>query len=210
LECFASNAEWAFVSGHHRYIKADGSLLNEYLPEPIHDEPYYALLTRNYIGMHATVLYRREIFNEVGEFDIMLKSCEDYDLYLRIAQRFPIYRHDHMVAEYRWHGANMSGNVGRMLRTALTVLSRQRAYIQEKPHYLAACRAGVRFWRGFFLAKITQQVRADLRARAWRQLTRSIMLLAQIGRPWATALWMDIDLTLASLRYRGTAQEKRA
>lgn len=210
LACFAGNAEWAFVSGHHRYIKADGSLLTEYPPEPIHDEPYYALLVRNYIGMHATVLYRRAIFDQVGAYNTALKSCEDYDLYLRIAQRFPVYRHDHMVAEYRQHNANMSGNAGQMLQTALAVLRGQRTYIQDKPHYIVACRAGVRFWRGYFLERLAQQARGDLRGRAWRQLTRDLILLARFTSQWAAALRMEIELTLAALWNKGPAQRTRA
>ena len=30
-------------------------------------------------------MYRRAIFESVGEFNTSLKACEDYDLYLRIA-----------------------------------------------------------------------------------------------------------------------------
>ena len=59
---------------------------------------YEALLRRNYIAMHATVMYRRAIFQAVGEFNTSLQACEDYDLYLRIAARVPVYCHDKVVA----------------------------------------------------------------------------------------------------------------
>jgi len=99
VNCLHVHPECAFVSGHHRYINGDGSLLNQYPPEPIDSDYYLALLQRNYIGMHATVIYQRYVFDSVGGFDTTLKSCEDYDLYLRIARQFSIYRHDEMVAE---------------------------------------------------------------------------------------------------------------
>jgi glycosyltransferase involved in cell wall biosynthesis len=210
LVCCAAHPDSVLASGHLRYINGDGSLLREYPPEKIDPDPYSALLKRNYIELPATVLYRRAIFDKVGVFNSALKSCEDYDLYLRIARRFPIQRHDHIIAEYRWHEANMSRNAARMLHTALAVLRAQRSYIQDKPHYIIACRDGVRFWRSYFLGRILERARAVLRARAWRQLIREVTLLARFGPPWATALWMDIDLTLAALRYRGAAQEKRA
>ena len=39
----------------------------------------------------SSVMLRREIFEEVGYFDENLPVCEDYDLWLRIAARHPIF-----------------------------------------------------------------------------------------------------------------------
>lgn len=39
----------------------------------------------------SSALFRREVFDEVGGFDERLPACEDYDLGLRVAHRFPIY-----------------------------------------------------------------------------------------------------------------------
>ena len=39
----------------------------------------------------SAVMMRRGLFDEVGWFDETLPACEDYDLWLRIACRFPIY-----------------------------------------------------------------------------------------------------------------------
>ena len=38
----------------------------------------------------SAVMVRRELFNEVGLFDPDLPACEDYDLWLRVACRFPV------------------------------------------------------------------------------------------------------------------------
>ena len=38
----------------------------------------------------SSVMLRREVFDKVGTFDEDLPVCEDYDLWLRIAARFPI------------------------------------------------------------------------------------------------------------------------
>jgi len=43
----------------------------------------------------SSVLMRREVFDAVGGFDEGLEVCEDYDLWLRIAARFPV----HFLAE---------------------------------------------------------------------------------------------------------------
>ena len=39
----------------------------------------------------SSVMLRREVFDDVGAFDENLPACEDYDLWLRIAARFPIF-----------------------------------------------------------------------------------------------------------------------
>ena len=35
-------------------------------------------------------MYRRFVFETVGKFDPELRASEDYDLYFRIARRFPV------------------------------------------------------------------------------------------------------------------------
>lgn len=40
----------------------------------------------------SAVMMRRELFDDVGRFDETLPACEDYDLWLRVACRYPVYR----------------------------------------------------------------------------------------------------------------------
>ena len=54
----------AFASGHHHHIRVDGSPFGKAPAQPpIGADPYRALLLQNYIGMHASVIYRRAIFD---------------------------------------------------------------------------------------------------------------------------------------------------
>ena len=39
----------------------------------------------------SAVMTRRSLFDRVGEFDVTLSACEDYDLWLRISCRFPVH-----------------------------------------------------------------------------------------------------------------------
>ena len=39
----------------------------------------------------SAVMIRKRLFNDVGLFDESLPACEDYDLWLRISCRFPVY-----------------------------------------------------------------------------------------------------------------------
>lgn len=199
VNCLHVHPECAFVSGHHRYINGDGSLRNEYPPEPIDSDRYLALLERNYIGMHATVMYQRDVFDSVGGFNTTLKSCEDYDLYLRIARQFPIFRHDEMVAEYRWHDSNMTKNSQRMLKSALTALGSQWEYIKEKPQYIKAYKTGVRFWRNYFGENLTQRIRKSAKAGQWQQAIEGLFMLLQYSPRWLAARFMESKPSLTPI-----------
>jgi len=39
----------------------------------------------------SAVMIRRSLFEEVGLFDESLPACEDYDLWLRVSCRYPVY-----------------------------------------------------------------------------------------------------------------------
>ena len=103
---------------------------------------YSALLRRNRIGMHGAVMYRRANLAEIGGFDEELAACEDYDVYLRMALRFPILYGPEPLAEYWHHGGNMSRDSAMMLRQVLAVLDRQRPAAQRLA-LMTAYRKGV-------------------------------------------------------------------
>ena len=153
-----NSPESAFVSGRYRYIQEDGAILNEYSQEPTAPDPYAAFLRGNYVGMHATVAYRRSALETEGGFNPSLPACEDYDLYLRLAKRYPISLHHHVVAEYRQHGKNMSRDSKLMLKTILTVLHSNRQYASRNAAYRAAYRAGITAWREHYSREFFEQI----------------------------------------------------
>jgi glycosyltransferase involved in cell wall biosynthesis len=90
-------------------------------------EGYATFLRKNAIGMHAAVMYRRDRLAEVGGFEDGLQACEDYDVLLRMALRYPLVYTAVPVAEYFHHRGNMSRDSAMMLHYALFVLGRQEA-----------------------------------------------------------------------------------
>ncbi len=126
LACHARAPGAALVYGGHQCITADGRSLGPERFDPVGLRPFLDLLRGNVIGMHATVLYRTELLRKAGGFDAALRRCEDYDLYLRLSQSYPIGCHAAIIAEYRWHDRNMSHDIGRMLDTVLRVHARHR------------------------------------------------------------------------------------
>jgi glycosyltransferase involved in cell wall biosynthesis len=150
LRCFEAHPESAFVSGQYRRIDRNGAVIR--LPHRIEigGEPYLDLLRGNYIGMHATVMYRRWVFDVVGDYDTALRACEDYDLYLRVARQCPVARHDELVAEYRLHGDNMSRDFDLMLASAISVLQSQAEHLGDDQRRRDGLNTGLKAWKDYY------------------------------------------------------------
>jgi len=148
----------SFTSGDFELILADGRHARRSpRPRRVSDQ-YTAMLGRNYISMHGTVVYRRAILDEMGGFDPRLSALEDYDLYLRVLRTHPVSAHDTVVAQYRRHPAAMSRDALNMLRMALFVLHEQRPYLDEHPGAAEAYRTGLTFWRHHYAKQLIRDV----------------------------------------------------
>jgi glycosyltransferase involved in cell wall biosynthesis len=145
------NNEVAFVSGAYEYYYENEK---HFLPikREVPDHHYCRLLEINYIGMHATVLYQRWVFDEFL-FDNSLKACEDYDLYLNISRKYPVLHHTGMIAVYRMHHTNMSGNSILMLKIALKVLARQKPFLKSDEEN-ACYNRGIQNWKLYYAERI--------------------------------------------------------
>jgi len=178
----------AFVSGYHRLITFDGAPFPDFRPPLVENDHYEALLRGNYIAMHATVMYRRAVFDSVGVFDTSLEACEDYDLYLRVAREYPVYNYGEVVAEYRQHGGNMVRDSALMLLSALKVLRAQLRYIRGNKRRTEAYNAGVRFWQQYYGEPLVDEVRRRTEAGNRKALSRMIVLAKYHPRGFASML----------------------
>jgi hypothetical protein len=72
-------------------------------------QPLRELLTRWFIHVNVTVV-RRLVFTEVGYFDESLQYSEDWEMWVRIVQRFPIETIDIPLGWKRKHGASQTAD----------------------------------------------------------------------------------------------------
>jgi SAM-dependent methyltransferase len=177
LACFVGAPNAAYVYGGHRRIAEDGTPISEDRYTPIGERPYEDMLRGNTIGMHATVLYDRALLAEEGGFDTGLRRCEDYDVYLRLAAKHPIASHPAIIAEYRWHGQNMSGDHAIMLETVLRVHKRHED--QADPQLRQAWNDGRQIWSEYYTMEMLKSAWAALRqsrspVAAWRNIRASL------------------------------------
>ncbi|WP_439883487.1 glycosyltransferase [Pontibacter sp. MBLB2868] len=149
------NRNLAFVSGGHDKVFVQSGAVKECITN-VNSEHYSHLLQGNYIGMHATVMYRRSVFQNVL-FDTSLKNCEDYDIYFKIAREHEIHHHTHKIAAYRLHTSNMSDNTPAMLAGVLRVLERQKDNLKNEAE-LKAYKTGKEIWKDYYCKEIYQKL----------------------------------------------------
>jgi glycosyltransferase involved in cell wall biosynthesis len=172
-----ANPGCAFVSGLCRKITADGLVVPGWEQFRVISDPYLELLRSCPVYVPA-VMYRRCVFDAVGDFDTSYKAAEDYDLYYRILERFPVYCHDTLVAEIRRHDANMTRDRTLMLKFNMAALRSQRKRVKGDSRYEEAYKAGERLWRDWHGAPVVKQVQSHLReGRLWQGLNGVLALL---------------------------------
>lgn len=84
------------------------------LDKEIRGYAYEKLLSGNRIlGSASAVLIKKEVFSEVGIFDESLRFGEDWDMWLRIAQKYDIDFADKVLVSIRRHNTNQTNNRGK-------------------------------------------------------------------------------------------------
>jgi glycosyltransferase involved in cell wall biosynthesis len=156
--------ERTFTTGDFELVLPDGRSAGR-SPQPRWVSDHYtALLRRNYISMHAAVVYRRAVLEETAGFDPRLSAAEDYELLLRVARTHSVAGHDEVVAQYRRHPAAMSCDMLNMLRMTLFVLREQRPYLAERPGATDAYEEGLIFWKRHYGKQLIRSVPSHLAA----------------------------------------------
>lgn len=68
------------------------------------------------LGSASSVLIPRSVFNEVGLFDESLRVGEDWDMWLRIAEKFEIDYVNKILVSIRRHDLNQTNNIENLIR----------------------------------------------------------------------------------------------
>jgi glycosyltransferase involved in cell wall biosynthesis len=84
------------------------------------------LLEGNFITM-SSVMMRRDLYEQLGGFFEGLAGAADWDLWLRVAERYPVRCCHEPLMRYRFHAAGMSRNDRTMRRERELVIDRALA-----------------------------------------------------------------------------------
>ena len=74
--------------------------------------------------VHTSMLFPRQVLEQVGDFDVELRQCQDWDFVLRACEVAPVRGTEEIVTRYRRHGTSTSANVTRALEFESKVVDR--------------------------------------------------------------------------------------
>jgi glycosyltransferase involved in cell wall biosynthesis len=126
VRAFDDHPEAAVVYGDAWYVAQDGSRIAPYPVEPFNREN----LARRCFICQPAAFFRREAFAATGMLDAHLHFALDYDLWIRMARRYPMVKIDRPLATLRVHDrAKTVRETGRAMRETIAVLHRQYGYV---------------------------------------------------------------------------------
>ena len=174
----AAHPDAAFVYSNGYFFTDDpaaptGRVLDG-LPTPSGDG--FADLLRGNFLFPAVTLIRRSCLDAVGGFDEALPLVEDYDLWLRLAARFPIYYVPADAAAIRRHADNLSKNPGTIRMAVLQVLDKVRTVAPDlvERHRAEWHEGAARSHGAIMLQRLRERRIATACAHAWHALTHAV------------------------------------
>lgn len=76
------------------------------------------------IGLGGSIVVRRNVFEDVGEFDEDLKNGEDWEFCYRVARKYKIGFVAEILVDYRNHNVNAHLNITQMERSTLVAFNK--------------------------------------------------------------------------------------
>jgi glycosyltransferase involved in cell wall biosynthesis len=126
VQAFHDHPDAAAVYGEGWYVDVNGKLVARYPVESFSGEN---LAQRCFICQPAAFL-RREAFAAIGMLDTQLRYAHDYDLWIRLAQRFRVVKIDETLATLRVHDdAKTVKETAAAMRETFSVLRRHYGYV---------------------------------------------------------------------------------
>ncbi len=108
------------------------------------------------VGSGSCAMVRRVCFETAGVFDRNLTSVEDWDMWIRIAARYPFAAVKEHLTLYRQHPSSMSKNRQRMLQNLRTVIEKafesapiELLYLRNRTYgHMNRCQAWISIYAG--------------------------------------------------------------
>lgn len=114
-------------------IDANGAVIStEMCDEKITDTIYEHLLVQNRMT-GGSVVVTKTALDDVGLFDPAFKAAENWDLWLRVTQKYKAALVNKVLVKYRMHAGNMSKNSLLMLEAKENIINKHSDLANDKP-----------------------------------------------------------------------------
>lgn len=120
LAALEAEPEVGITFSDSQCITEDGQPTRRMLQSPYRRPTLWQMIRRNHVANGSTPIVRRSCFEEAGCFDERLRSCEDYEMWLRILHvtRCKIERVPETLTLYRMRATSLSANTERFVASA--------------------------------------------------------------------------------------------
>jgi len=129
IEFMENHPRIALLGGATEWIDANGKNLGIHR-HPTQESTLRAELATHCVFWHPTVLMRKEAFDSVGGYRPVFLTGHDYDLELRLAERFECANLSDVILKYRIHSGQVS--ISRRLQQTLGILAAQSSAALRK------------------------------------------------------------------------------
>ncbi|WP_459190889.1 glycosyltransferase family 2 protein [Halosimplex sp. J119] len=123
------NTDAAFIFTGIQHVDSDGNTINFRIPTSKPDKQ--EILTWNAVGAPSTVLVKRSCLNAVGGFDETLPSREEWDLYIRLLEKFDCEFIPYPLMVKESHDNTISRNIDLIERDWMTLFEKHKSKYDE-------------------------------------------------------------------------------
>ncbi len=128
MNVFDQNPEIAVVSTMAELIDDDAHKLAGYKPQAFNSCDFKGILESNFVVMSSTIV-KKNVLLAVDMFDETLKTCEDWDIWIRILAEYKLYYLEKPLLKYRISADAMSKNLLKIYEGELMMLNKfQKKY----------------------------------------------------------------------------------
>lgn len=138
----AQNVNTGLVYSGYRYVDAASQKIVKRIPASHRGNVLKAILKKNILGS-PTPLIRRRCFEDAGLFDESLKSSQDWDMWIRIAQYHRFDYIEDYLANVNIHGEQISVNLESKIKSRKRIYQKYTHLFDQKTRALHLRRIGV-------------------------------------------------------------------
>lgn len=109
-----------------------------FIPKQKKGNVYDELMKGNFIGSTSFPLIKRECFENCGKFDPLQPAAQDYDVWVRIAQKYDVdYVEEVLVDYYEISGDCITKNTAKRIKGHERLFEKHKDYLKKHPKTLA-------------------------------------------------------------------------
>jgi glycosyltransferase involved in cell wall biosynthesis len=191
LKALQANPEAAVAYSWVNYIDESSQFFRIGNHQTLNGNVYEKLLVHNLLENGSNPLIRRQALTEVGGFDPSFSSAADWDMWLRLAARYPFVAVPSPQILYRMSGSSMSSNILKMEAECVQLIEKAFNQVPDSLKFLKNHSLGTLY--NYLTFKVlegsSKRQNGILAARFFGQLVRNDLSVLRRPKPMLTALF---------------------